>query len=136
MWAESLVNKSDFCKAFSEKIVEIKQHCKHQLSFIEEGIGIAQLRTDNAKEHLSAAVAEICKSNGIIHETTVAYSPHQNGLAERMIGVIWNGAEAMRTSACLPPKYWPFAVAAFVHVRNRMPNNSSNSHVRFTPFEA
>ena len=135
VWTEFLRSKSEFSTVFSKKVIEIKQHCG-QLSSMEEGLGIAQLRTDNAKEHLSAAVAEICKANGIIHETTVAYSPHQNGLAERMIGIIWNGAEAMRTSACLPPKYWPFAVAAFVHVKNRMPNNSRNANVRFTPFEA
>ena len=41
------------------------------------------LRSDNAKEYLSASVSSFMSSHGILHQSSCAYTPQQNGVAER-----------------------------------------------------
>ena len=61
-----------------EKIKEFKNLVENQLNE-----RIKALRTDNGLEYVNSHLSRILKNNGIIHEKTVAYSPEQNGLAER-----------------------------------------------------
>jgi len=42
------------------------------------------LRTDNGLEFVSEQFNEFCRKRGIKRHRTVAYTPQQNGLAERM----------------------------------------------------
>jgi len=44
------------------------------------------LRTDNGKEYINRAMNEFMKKNGICHQTTVAYTSEQNGVAEKCNG--------------------------------------------------
>ncbi|XP_062556984.1 uncharacterized protein LOC134221823 [Armigeres subalbatus] len=41
------------------------------------------LGTDNRKEYVNAGFKNYLKQHGIIHQTTNAYTPEQNGMAER-----------------------------------------------------
>ena len=45
---------------------------------------IKMIRSDRGKEY-ECPFAEICLKNGIIHQTTVRYTPQSNGIAERKI---------------------------------------------------
>ena len=38
---------------------------------------------------------QLCKHSGIIHQTTVPYSPDQNGLAERIYTILTERARSM-----------------------------------------
>jgi len=49
----------------------------------ESGVGIGCLRTDRGGEFTSYEFGEFCKSQGICRQLTVAYTPQQNGVAER-----------------------------------------------------
>ena len=41
------------------------------------------LRSDNAKEYLSASVSSFMSSHGILHQSSCAYTPQQYGMVER-----------------------------------------------------
>ena len=47
---------------------------------------------------------------------------------------IWTCAEAMREHAGLPPKYWPYSVAAYVYVHNLLPSSKPNN-IDLSPYE-
>jgi len=47
------------------------------------GVSIRVLRSDNGCEYLSHSFKQFMASHGILHQTSYAYTPQQNGLAER-----------------------------------------------------
>ena len=73
---------SDICGPFQ---VDSIGGSRYFATFIDEsGERIVKLRTDNGGEYMSTEFQEYLKSKGIQHELTVAYTPQQNGTAERM----------------------------------------------------
>ena len=65
-------------------------------------------------------------------QTTIPYTPEQNGVAERMSRTLVDRARTMLNNAGIPTRYWQYAMATAAHVTNRIPSNSIN---RSTPFE-
>jgi transposase InsO family protein len=53
----------------------------------QSGVKLKQMRSDNGMEFVNNVVHSFCRRNGIIHETTVPYTPEQNGIAESAIHV-------------------------------------------------
>lgn len=53
------------------------------------------LRTDNGGEYINQNFSAICKKAGIVNQTTVPYSPQQNGLAKRLNRRITERARCM-----------------------------------------
>jgi len=47
------------------------------------GVSIRLLRSDNAREYFSQSFTTYMKSHDILHQTFYAYTPPQNGVAER-----------------------------------------------------
>lgn len=92
---------------------------------------IKKLRTDNGGEFLSTEFIEYCKSNGIQHQLTNAYTPQQNGVAERMNRTIVEKAKCLLFDAKLPKTYWAEAVNMATFIINK----SVNSLGRITPDE-
>lgn len=45
----------------------------------ETGLKIKMLRSDNGTEYVNKEISDYLKGQGIKHETTVPYSPQQNG---------------------------------------------------------
>ncbi|MGA0401866.1 MAG: hypothetical protein ACO3PX_17995, partial [bacterium] len=69
-------------------------------------------------------------------ETSIPHTPHQNGMAERIGGVVWEGGAALRYGGNLLDTDWLYCCEAFVHVRNRLPNSKTAGRKdRKTPFE-
>jgi len=64
---------------------EIKEYLQGFLERCEKILphGVQTLRTDNGLEFVNREVKELPRSYGVRHEKTVAYSPEQNGAAER-----------------------------------------------------
>jgi transposase InsO family protein len=50
----------------------------------QTGLKITKLRTDNGGEFCNKTSDDFLAKNGIIHETTVPYSPQQNGMANKL----------------------------------------------------
>ncbi|MBW0538038.1 hypothetical protein O181_077753 [Austropuccinia psidii MF-1] len=67
------------------------------------------VRTDNAKEYMSAAFSTFCDSRGIKLVPTVPYTPTDNGEAERLNRTIGESARTMLHSSGLPDKFWSYA---------------------------
>ena len=88
----------------------------------ESGQQIGTLGTDNGGEYVSKDFEAYLISKGIKHELTIAYTPEQNGVAERMNRTLMESARAMMSHANLPNPFWAEAVATAVYLRNR-PNH-------------
>ena len=56
----------------------------------ECGQQIGTLRMDNGGEYLSKEFNAYLTSKGIKHQLTIAYTPEQNGVAERMNRTLWS----------------------------------------------
>jgi len=66
-------NRSELVSIFQSFFNEIKN---------QFGVSIRILRSDNAHEYLSHSFNTFMKSQGILHQTSCAYTPQQNGVAE------------------------------------------------------
>jgi transposase InsO family protein len=70
-----LKNKSEVLSKFSEYVA---------LTEKQTGRKVQIVRSDNGGEYTSRAFQEFCRSRGIVHQTSLSYSPEQNGFAERL----------------------------------------------------
>ena len=63
---------------------------------------------------------------GIVWQTTIPYTPEQNGVAERINRTILETAKSMLSFAKLDKFFWAEAVSTAVYIRNRsLPSNDS-----------
>jgi len=67
---------------------------------------------------MSTEFQEYLKSKGIQHELTVAYTPQQNGIAERMNQTLMESARSIMAHGHLPNYFWAEAVATASYLRN------------------
>nr|GEV05039.1 retrovirus-related Pol polyprotein from transposon TNT 1-94 [Tanacetum cinerariifolium] len=86
------------------------------------------------KDHLSSACA--MGKLGISHETSVARSPHQNGVAERRNRTLIEAARTMLIYAQAPLFLWAEAVATACYTQNRSITNIKTIHVNFDELTA
>ena len=80
--------------------------------------GETRMRTDNGGEYMSTDYQEYLKAHGIQHELTVAYTPQQNGIAERTNWALMESAKSMISYVHLPNRFWAEAVATASYLRN------------------
>ena len=97
----------------------------------ETGLTIKTLRTDNGGEYMSKEFQDLLQEKGIRHETTVPYSPEQNGVAERFNRTLEEAALSMILQAKLSKIYWAEAVCTAAYVRNRVITTATGC----TPYE-
>ena len=79
------------------------------------------IRTDNGKEFTNKKLQNLLSRLGIRHQTTVDYTPEQNGLAERGNRTTVERARCMLFEANLPKIFWAEATATAVYLANRSP---------------
>jgi len=82
---------------------------------------IWSLRTDRGGEFISQDFTDFCNEHGIHRQLTTAYTPQQNGVAERKNRTIMNMVRNMLTAKQIPKTFWPEAVNWTVHILNRCP---------------
>ena len=61
--------------------MKVKQHVQMIERQFEQKVKV--IRTNNAKDFMNNDFYHYCNKLGIIHETSCAYTPQQNGVAER-----------------------------------------------------
>lgn len=110
-----LKSKSDVLHAFIEfrKYIELQMELK-----------IKMIRTDNGGEYCSVEFEKYCKGNGIQHQLTTAYTPQQNGVAERMNRTLIEKAKCLLFDADLPKTYWAEATSMAAYLINRTISSS------------
>ena len=97
-----------------EKFKEFKHLVENQLNK-----SIKALRIDNGLEYVNSHLSKILKNNGIIHEKTVAYSPEQNGLAERFNRTLPECMRSMLMDSGIGGEFWAEAIATAAYLKNR-----------------
>ena len=93
------------------------------LAFAENQTGkrLKCLRTDNGSEYVNRGVENFLKSHGIIHQTTISYTPQQNGVAERTNRTLIEKSRCLLFEAKLSKKYWAEAMNTAIYLKNRSP---------------
>lgn len=111
-WAILLKLKSDAAgelKGFIKKIEREKAPFK-----------VSTIRSDGGGEFYNHTLESYFKSIGIQREKSIPYSQHQNGVAERSIGIVDDCARTMMLYAGSPVYDWSYAVQHAVYVMNRV----------------
>ncbi len=96
------------------KTVNIIQRTKMNLEQVKA------LRTDNGGEYISNKFKEYLLLHGIEHQLTIAYTPQQNGVAERMNRTLLDLVRSMLHTAKVSKSLWAEALATAVYIRNRV----------------
>lgn len=119
---------------FISSKTEVKDKFCHFQLLVERQTGaqIKTIRTDNGTEFVNREMSEYLVSKGIQHQTTVPYSPQQNGVAERTNRAIVEKARSMLAESSLPKAFWEDAFRTAVYLKNRCPHRALN---RKTPYE-
>lgn len=87
---------------------------------------IKTLRTDNGLEFCNKQFDGFCESKGIQRHRTCAYTPQQNGVAERMNRTIMEKVRCMLSDSGIPKKYWAEATHTAVILINKTPSSALN----------
>jgi hypothetical protein len=120
-WVYFIKTKSTTLQKFQEFAKQVE---------ISTGHRISQLRSDRGGEYTSLDFSTFCKQRGIHHQFTAAYSPQQNGKAERKNRSLLETARALARK--LPGFLWEEAVRAANYIRNRCPTRAL---YHITPYE-
>lgn len=87
------------------------------------------LRTDNGLEFCNSEFDSFCKKHGIERHRTCAYTPQQNGVAERMNRTIMEKVRCLLYESGLEEKFWAEAVATSVYLINITPSTANDGNV-------
>ncbi|KAM2946602.1 hypothetical protein COP2_029388 [Malus domestica] len=99
---------------------------------LQSGFSVKKLRTDRGGEFTSNEFDQFCAALGLERQLIVAYSPQQNGVAERKNRTIVEMAKCMLHEKGLPYSLWGEAVVTYVYLLNRCPTKALEN---VTPFE-
>ena len=117
-----LARKSDTAAAVQRTLSQLET---------QTGYRTKRLRCDNGTEYINAQLKGYCDDKGIKLETTVRYTPEQNGAAERLNRTLMDKVRPMLADSGLPKTLWAEAVATASYVRNRSPVSKRDK----TPWE-
>lgn len=117
-----LARKSDVAGAVKDTLTYLENH---------SGCNTKCLRCDNGSEYINDELSTFCSKNGIKLETTVRYTPEQNGAAERLNRTLMDKVRPMLTNGNLSKSLWAEAVVTANYVRNRSPVSGRDK----TPWE-
>ena len=116
-------NKSEVLSKFKEFVSLMENLTEHRIKV---------LRSDNGGEYESREFTEYCQSHGIKRETTIPYTPQQNGVVERMNRTLLEAVRSMLHHAGLPLRFWAEAVSTAAYLRNQSPTVQLKDR---TPYE-
>ena len=93
------------------------------------------LRTDRGGEYLSTEFKSYLDANGTQHQLTTAYTPQQNGVAERLNRTLIDLVRSILSHKQVNMQFWAEALATSVYVRNQvtsraLPVNTTPHHTR------
>ena len=98
----------------------------------QTGFPVKTLRTDLGLEFCNQELASELSKRGIIHQTTVRYSPAQNGSAERLNRTLLELVRPALREARLPMSFWAEAANTAAFVKNRCVSSVTGDK---TPYE-
>ena len=87
----------------------------------QTGLKVQRVRSDNGSEYINDGLDSFYRSKGIQAETSIRYSPQQNGAAERLNRTLLDKVRAMLAESQLPKSLWAEALVTANYLRNRSP---------------
>ncbi|RVX22605.1 Retrovirus-related Pol polyprotein from transposon TNT 1-94 [Vitis vinifera] len=78
---------------------------------------------DNAREYFSAQFTSFMSHHGILHQSSCAHTPQQNGIAERKNRHLVETARTLLLHSHVPFRFWGDAVLTACYLINRMPSS-------------
>ncbi|RVW97371.1 Retrovirus-related Pol polyprotein from transposon RE2 [Vitis vinifera] len=111
-----------------QKMVLVFPLCRRFRKFYAEiqtqfNISIRVLRSDNAREYFSAPFTSFMSHHGILHQSSCAHTPQQNGVAERKNRHLVETARTILLHSNVPFRFWGDAVLTACYLINRMPSS-------------
>lgn len=97
------------------------------------GHKVLAVRSDNGGEFISRDFDALLRERGSRRERSTAYTPEQNGVAERVNRTLLNSVRAMLYDAQLDDSFWDEALLTAVYIHNRVPTRALGGK---TPHEA
>ena len=112
---------------------QVPETTKEVITFMEKqsGCDLLVLRSDNGTEYLNKDLSSFLDSKGVVHQTTVRYTPEQNGAAERLNRTLMERVRAMLEDSGLSKELWAEAALTACFIRNRSPVSGRDK----TPWE-
>ncbi len=105
----------------SEALSKFKDYCS--LASNRFNRNVMRLRCDRGTEYLNDGFRNFCNQNGIHLEPTMAYSPQQNGKAERLNRTLVERGRTILRKSKLDKSFWTEALACAAYVINRCPTS-------------
>jgi transposase InsO family protein len=104
------------------------QHFKEWQALVERqsGLKVKALRSDNGGEYTAGQFQSHLRSEGISSQFSVAYTPQQNGAAERLNRTVQDAVRTMLVQSGLPSSLWAEAVSYIVYTKNHSPHRAIN----------
>lgn len=104
---------------------DVYQCLQYFISFVKTQFNkvIKVIRTDNSTKFVNSLCEQLFKNLGMIHQKTCAYTPQQNGVAERKYKHILEITRAIRLPANFPIRFWGHCILATVYILNRLPSS-------------
>ena len=93
----------------------------HNMIATQFGVQIKVFRSDNAKEYMHRELHEFYANRGILFQTSCAYTPQQNGIAERKNRHLLGVTRSLLLGMNVPKSYWDEAILASAYMINRFP---------------
>jgi transposase InsO family protein len=81
---------------------------------------ILAIRSDNGTEFKNYTLSEFLSDEGIKHQYSAAYTPQQNGVAERKNRTLMDAARTMLAEFKSPYNFWAEAISTACHATNRL----------------
>ncbi|KAM2916321.1 hypothetical protein FF1_045250 [Malus domestica] len=122
---------NETCEGFKSEVFTIFKKFKAMVE-LQSGYPIKRLRSDRGGEYTSHEFNAFCEDVGLEKQLIVAYSPQQNGIAERKNRTIVEMSKSMMHEKNMPYKFWGEAVNTSVYLLNRCPTKALENK---TPFE-
>lgn len=120
----TIQRKSDAVTSVRDMLIQTRQ--RHQ------GKSPLTMRTDNGSEYTSHDFKRLLQSHKIWHQTSIAHTPEQNGVAERANRTLNEKTTALLSQAGLPKPYWAEAIQHAAYLVNRTPSARNDG---LSPFE-
>ena len=98
----------------------------------QTGFQVKNIRTDLGTEFVNSNLQGYLAKRGINHQKSAAYTPEQNGRAERLNRSIIEKTRSLLIDSGLPKVLWAEAACTANYLRNRQINSLNDSK---TPFE-
>ena len=111
-FTELLRRKSEVSPLIMKFKEQAEMHWKRQVGNSVISPRLVKFCSDGGGENTSNTLGKWMEENSIKHDIGVPYDHAQLGKVERANRTLYEGAEAMRIFAGMPPSYWVYCIPA------------------------